>query len=168
MNATLLCPGPSLSGYGGQGAGIVVGVNRAATAHRCDVWAATDRPLIMSTADQVLGEPVLYTIEATRESINRRGRSWPYAVVTHSDVAGGQVDNGRHPWTRFTACAALQYLAWSGATHIDVWGCDWAGDQDWDGERLGSNNRTRQRWDEERAIWDGVINSNELTVKRHH
>ena len=167
MNATLLCPGPSLSGYGGQGAGMVVGVNRAATAYPCDVWAATDRPLIMSTASQVIGDPVLYTIEATLESLRRRGRDWPHSVVTHTEVTGGTVTNHHQPWTRYTTTAALRYLAWMGATHIDVWGCDWAGDEDWDGKRLASNSRTAERWREEQEIWSRVVKETGILVERH-
>lgn len=164
MNATLLCPGPSLAHYAGQGKGIIVGVNRAVEAHACDVWAATDRPLI----DRVhpLGCPSLFTITATRDSLDRRGRPWPYLIQTHRDIAGSIVTNTQHPWTRYTATAALQYLAWSGATHVDVWGCDWAGQDDWDGNNT-ERSRTRDRWRDEQAIWRGVIEANALTVKRH-
>lgn len=163
MNATLLCPGPSLANYAGQGQGIVVGVNRAVVAHACDVWAACDRPLISSV--KPLGHPVLFTIEATRASLAKRGHVT--ATITHDDLVDGIVENGRHPWTRYTATAALQYLAWSGATHIDVWGANWAGNLDWDGHRSPSDCRTTQRWDEERRIWDGVIKANGLKVTRH-
>lgn len=164
MNATLLCPGPSLSKYSGQGAGLIVGVNRAASAHQCDVWAATDRPLIDRV--QPIGSPTLFTITATRESLDRRGRPWPYMVQTHEDITGQTVTNALHPWTRYTATAALQYLAWSGATHVDVWGCDWAGTRDWDGVH-DKGVRTTQRWKEEQAIWQGVINATGITVTRH-
>lgn len=164
MNATLLCPGPSLARYCGQGAGIIVGVNRAVEAHACDVWAATDWPLI----DRVypLGRPTLFTIGATRDSLIRKGRGWPYQVVTHGDVAGGTVTNTEHPWTRYTATAALRYLAWTGATHVDVWGCNWAGQEDWDGNNT-ERSRTRDRWRDEQAIWQGVIDTTGLSVKRH-
>lgn len=166
MNATLLCPGPSLVGYRPvEFSGMVVAVNRAAELHACDVWAATDRTLIDNV--HPLGAPALFTITATRESLDRRGRPWPYLVITHDGIAGGVVENGRHPWTRYTATAALQYLAWSGATHIDVWGASWAGKLDWDGHRSPSDCRTTQRWDEERRIWDGVIEANGITVTRH-
>ncbi|MEM9111330.1 MAG: hypothetical protein AAGC72_15050 [Planctomycetota bacterium] len=165
MNATLLCPGPSLTSYIGQGIGLVVGVNRAVEAHACDVWAATDWPLICKVSP--IGKPLLLTIEATQQSLKRKGRPYPHAVVRHCDVAGCTVENGKHPWMRYTSTAALQYLAWSGATHVDVWGCDWAGDKDWDGEKLNSNNRTPQRWKDERAIWNQVVSCNGISVDRH-
>lgn len=161
MTYTLLCPGPSLISYTGDG-GFVVGVNRAASLHECDVWAATDRPLIMKT--DPIGTPVLLTIEATRESIARRGKPWPYLVITHTGIGGK--DNARTPWIRFTATAALYYLAWLGAEHVDVYGCDWQGTEDWDGEHAGAN-RAEQRWRDEREIWDKVIKSTGITVTRH-
>ena len=164
MNATLLCPGPSLANYAGEGRGIVVGVNRAVTLHQCDMWAATDHPLIRSVTP--LGDPALFTITASRDSLERRGIPWPRLVVTHDDIAGQTVTNGRHPWTRYTATAALQYLIWSGATHIDVWGADWSGTQDWDGTDAGQV-RTADRWAAEREIWQGVIDRNDTEVVRH-
>lgn len=164
MNATLLCPGPSLVNYKPvESAGIVIGVNRAATLHACDVWAATDRPLIDSV--KPLGTPTLLTIEATRASFERRGTPWPYLVVTHCGMVGGKVDNGRHPWTRYTATAALYFAAWSGATRVDVWGCDWSGTKDWDGGT--AERRTDERWADEQAIWQGVIDDTGIKVVRH-
>jgi len=165
MNATLLCPGPSLANYCRQGRGIVVGVNRAVEAFTCDVWAATDWPLIDRTTP--LGAPMLFTIVATRDALARKGRGYPHAITTHDDVAGGVVTNARHPWTKYTACAALAYLAWGGATQVDVWGADWAGATDWDGHTAKSDNRTTERWRDEQRIWDGVVASYGLTVTRH-
>lgn len=165
MNATLLCPGPTLANFTGDRRGMVVAVNRAAEAHHCDVWAASDWPLIIKT--KPLGGPVLLTIQATKDALQRKGEAWPFGVITHSSIAGGTIDNGRHPWTRYTATAALQYLAWSGATHVDVWGCDWAGREDWDGHTAKSDNRTTDRWRDERKIWDGVISANQLSITRH-
>lgn len=164
MNATLLCPGPSLSKYNGQGAGMIVGVNRAAEAHACDVWAATDHTLIRRC--NPIGTPILLTIRATRDSLARRGRPWPYLVVTHSGVAGQTVTNKHHPWTRYTATAALYYLAWSGATRVDVYGCDRSGADDWDGQNHESNTRTEDRWRAEREIWDGIIKRTGIEVHR--
>lgn len=165
MNGTLLCPGPSLANYGGQGQGIVVGVNRAATLYHCDVWAATDWTLIKRV--DALGEPLLFTIKATLDAMKRKGCPWKHATVTHADITGQPLGNGQTPWARYTATAALQYLAWSGATHIDVWGADWAGREDWDGTTAKSDNRTTQRWKEEQSIWRGVIDANGLHVTRH-
>jgi len=161
MNATLLCPGPSLIAYNGCD-GFKVGVNRAASLHDCDVWAATDRPLIDSV--QPIGTPVLLTIEATRESLARRGRPWPYLVITHKGIGGK--DNARTPWIRFTATAGLFFLAWMGAKHVDVWGCDWNGTEDWDGKQAGAN-RAEQRWNDEREIWNKVIEQTGIEVTRH-
>jgi len=143
---------------------MVVGVNRAATLHACDVWAATDRPLVQRV--KPLGTPVLLTIEATRESLERRGEAWPYLVVTHCGIAGGAVTNTKHPWTRYSATAALYYLHWAGATHVDVWGADWSGEEDWDGKQAGEN-RSGLRWEEERTIWHRVINDTGIEVVRH-
>lgn len=165
MNATLLCPGPSLANYRpSTSTGIIIGVNRAATLHACDVWAATDIPLIKRTTP--LGTPVLLTIEATRDSLIRRGRAWPYGVVTHTDMAGGTPTNNGTPWTRFTATAALKYAAWTGATRIDVYGADMAGELDWDGTKAGEW-RDEDRWREERDIWNRTVAEIGVEVIRH-
>lgn len=164
MNATLLCPGPSLARYRPQeSSGMVIAVNRAAEGYACEVWAATDWPLIDRT--KPLGTPTLYTIQATKESLERRGKAWPHGVVLHSDVAGGAVENGRHPWTRYTATAALMYAAWMGVKRINAWGVDWAGTSDWDGHRAGET-RTTQRWRQEQQIWQRVIDEQCLEVTR--
>ena len=163
MNATLLCPGPSLAKYSpDKRSGWVVGVNRAAILHECDVWAATDLPLIKHTMP--LGTPTLLTIDATRDSLHRRGKPWPWLVITHTGIAGETVTNKQHPWTRYTATAALQYLKWIGATRVDVYGADWSGTLDWDGASAGER-RTDERWAEERAIWDSV--AVDMDVVRH-
>lgn len=165
MNTVLLCPGPSLARYQPIGTPVVtVGVNRAATLHRCDVWAATDWPLIVRT--RPLGQPILFTITATRDALARKQQTWPWLVVTHDGIAGRTVCNRLHPWTRFTATAALAYLAWLGATRIDVYGADMHGTQDWDGEHAGEY-RTDTRWAEERAIWDRTVADINAKVIRH-
>lgn len=162
MNISILCPGPSLRLYRPGCEGVVIGVNRAATIHACDVWAATDRPLIDRT--QPIGTPTLLTIAATRDSLSCRGRPWPYLVVTHCGI--GMKDNARTPWTRYTATAALHYAGWLGATHVDVYGCDWSGTKDWDGEEAGCN-RTDDRWAEEREIWNKTAAMMPCEVIRH-
>lgn len=164
MRVTILCPGPSLRLYRPGCEGMTIGVNRAATVHACDVWAATDWPLIRET--RPLGTPTLLTIEATRESLSRRGRPWPYLVVTHCGLVNETVTNAKHPWTRYTATAALFYAGWLGADRIDVYGCDWSGTKDWDGEDAGEN-RSDNRWAEERDIWNKTAASLRCEVIRH-
>jgi hypothetical protein len=113
-----------------------------------------------------LGTPTLFTISATRDSLVRHRRPWPWLVITHCGIAGGVVENGRHPWTRYSATAALFYLAWIGAKRVDVWGCDWSGQDDWDGNNT-EQTRTPARWDEEQEIWHWVIKQTDIEVIRH-
>lgn len=162
MNATILCPGPSLADYTpSESSGIVVGVNRAAELHQCDVWSAIDHTLVRRV--HPIGMPTLLTTMATRESLERRGKAWPYLAVTHCGVA-----NGGRPgeWSRYSATSALHYLVWMGATRVETWGVNWQGTADWDGEMAGEN-RTLDRWRDERSIWDRLVRDNHLNIVRH-
>lgn len=165
MNATLLCPGPSLERYDPMDrSGWVVGVNRAATVHACDVWAATDWPLVLKY--RPMGQPALLTIKASREALERKGEAWPHLVITHCGMAGEVVTNAKHPWTSFSATAALYYLGWMGVERIDVYGADMAGELDWDGVK-GGTGRNDNRWARERVIWDDLVASMDAEVVRH-
>lgn len=157
MRVALLSCGPSLDLYYDKTPvySLRIGVNRAAERYRCDVWACTDTKTVMRL--RPLGTPSLLTIDATRDSLAGKGWTYEYGVTTHTDIAGETIDNGRHPWTRFTATAALIYAASRGATVIDCYGCDMTGEADWDGRVDKRNWRTDQRWADERNVWDATI-----------
>jgi hypothetical protein len=163
VNAVLLCPGPSLSAYTPGGHGLVVAVNRAATLHRCNVWSAIDTPTLKTNYGRTVTPAAdlrLLTIAATAEKADRTG--WRFrSVITHDTLAGGAVDNGRHPWTRYSATAGLFYAIHAGATRVDVYGADMQGEQDWDGVLAGET-RNNERWERELAIWNKLAETAEV------
>lgn len=157
MRVALLSCGPSLDLFYPHTPvyGLRIAVNRAAERYRCDVWACTDTKAVMR--GRPIGEPQLFTIDATRDALARRDWVYEYGIVTHTDIAGETIDNGRHPWTRFTATAALMYAATHGASVIDCYGCDMQGKHDWDGTRYEDYWRTEQRWADERNVWAATV-----------
>lgn len=163
MNAVLLCPGPSLAAYTPARHDLVVAVNRAARLHRSDVWSAIDTPTLKTNYGWTATPPeshTLLTIKSTAEKCERVG--WVFGrVVTHDDLAGDAIDNGRHPWTRYSATAGLYYAIHAGATRVDVYGADMTGVQDWDGTLAGET-RNDERWERERAIWNKLAETAEV------
>jgi hypothetical protein len=156
MHAIILCPGPSLATYAAHSADLVIGVNRAALAHECNVWATLDYPMIRDNADKLLGRPNLLTRRQTLIDIARRpARLQRFAEVRMVD----DLDDFCPPtlgYGRFSSAAALIYAAERGATQIDVYGADWAGTADFDGVNAGEN-RGAARWQAEAELWLGHL-----------
>lgn len=169
MNIALLCPGPSLADFPGvSGFDRTIGVNRAALAHPCDVWACGDYPLIERVRHQVIGKPELFTAAVSAAHLRDHSTHWPGDVVEFEWLYG--VCPAEWRWDHFTATASLVYAAWRGVKRIDVYGCDWAGTGDWDDTQAGGN-RNDARWDLERGIWQNVLtpwlNKQGITINRH-
>lgn len=152
MNVRLLCPGPSLNDYDPEFADAplpdkIIGVNRVPACFVCDVWAAKDWPLVRVMADSIIGVPLLLTGADTREAVRRHG-AWSMVEVPIAPDAP-------HQWDLFTSPMAAVWAAMSGATRLDIYGCDLAGAADWDGTQAGER-RTEERWTREREIWRRV------------
>lgn len=163
MTAALLCPGPSLGRlFDDDFAGLRVGVNRAATAYACEVWACLDYPLTRDEHPNVLGNPLWLTRRQTFIDIGQRV---PFRATPHTDDLVCPVKS----WTLYTATCALVYLATLGATDVKVYGADWKPDaRDFDNKATGEN-RSEERFRNERVIWDGVVawmNGNGIKVER--
>lgn len=176
MNAVLLCPGPSLVNYPGGGE-LVLGVNRAATIHRCDVWvccdwiyegtASTTNGGVKYLRDQVIGSPTLVIGSDGHSSLKRHNIYWPNVVEVES--WWGDYDPHGMGWTLYSATTALMYAHHRGAKTIDVYGVDWSGTKDWDGTPAGGT-RTDARWESERGIWKrltGYLEQRGTKVKRY-
>lgn len=153
MTAALFCPGPSLATLDAPPkADLTIGVNRAACGFPCHWWAALDLPLIERIHSDVIGAPRLFTCRATLASLERRGLTFPAAIVAE-DLRGPE------RWSLYTAPAALVLAAHLGARLIDVYGADWATDApDFDGAAAGEN-RSAARFQREREIWDRIVAS---------
>lgn len=159
------------------GGDLILGVNRAATLHPCDVWVAIDwrsrgdaitNGGVEAWSDQVIGTPLLVIGHDGNASLDihripYRGEVceieswwWPYEPTTLG-------------WSLYSATTALMYAHHKGAKTIDVYGADWSGTQDWDGVVAGGT-RTEQRWERERTIWGEVakhIEQRGTKVNRH-
>jgi hypothetical protein len=177
-SAAILCPGPSLSRtYSGQPADLLIGVNRAALAYGCDVWAALDYTSdgkgvqpggIIRWRKDVIGNPVLLTTRTSLAALARRGEPWGGQAVTVEEFAGFvPLQIG---WTLYSMTAAVVYAAWRGAKRIDLYGCDWAGTADHDGVMAGGN-RSAERWSSERTICESklfpALKERGIEVTRH-
>jgi hypothetical protein len=153
--------------YRPQRADIVVAVNRAATAHWCDVLSALDWPLVRSIAGEVIGRPRWLT-SADSAGLSNGGRPFVWGGVSLiDDMLGWCPMPG---WTVYSAPMALVYCAKRGAKVIDCYGVDMVGTKDWDG-RDQPTGRDDRRWQREAIIWRGVVewlSGMGVTVTRHN
>jgi hypothetical protein len=138
MTAAILCPGPSLAHASAFEGELRIGVNRAVTAHKCDVWACCDYQCFFKVRDEVIGWPILLTNAESAKRVR-----WT-EVITFESLQ-------LKPET-FSAIAAVWYAVDKGAKVINVYGCDLEGEADWDGVKAGET-RTKVRWEHERAVW---------------
>lgn len=152
--AALLCPGPGLSRLDASRLAeyaTVVGVNRAATAFRCDWWAALDYPMLRDWQDAVIGSPKLLTRRQTWLDFHRRLRLREIRLA--EDIAFPVTG-----WDAKTATAAIGLLSTLLVTRIDVFGADWTCEPaDFDGVDLNSNDRTAERWTKEAETWGRMV-----------
>jgi hypothetical protein len=150
MIAALLCPGPSLARLTDlPKVDVVCCVNRAAIRWPCDVWAAIDQHLTKRIWRQVIGKPILLTNRLEGGEVIRKG-FWPVDRLAFTDDLRTERCAG---WSLRSATSAVVYLAERGAERIDVYGCDLAGDADWDGIRPSGAIRDAGRWNDEGATW---------------
>lgn len=150
MTAVILCPGPSLADLRERpDADLVIGVNRAATAFACDVWAASDYTMIRDYLAKVIGEPGLLTKRQTWRDIGHR-IDIPLANLVE------EISFNCPNWQNKTMTCAMVYAHSVGADSIDIYGCDWAGKHDFDGLSAGEN-RSDARWTQEAADYAALV-----------
>ncbi len=182
MRVDLLSAGPSVLGYhavapADRGA-VRIGVNRAVTQFACHWWAACDwfvfeqwRPLAAPGG----ALPAVFTIPAQRDVIAAR---LPDRHALHNWLTWDQVRPGAPPDWEFSSSVSALVLAWHlGATRIDVYGVDMAGDCDFG--RASDNpafdkqvaaHRNPDRWAREQPVWDRTVRwltDHAITVVHH-
>lgn len=169
MNAIILCPGPSLpKTYAGQGADLLVGVNRAAVAFPVGVWCAMDYPLVQQAMADVQGTPLLVTSATGFDTLSQHKTPWRGQAETPTEKMMNYCQHAMQ-WCMFSATTALIYCGWKGAKRIDIYGADMIGTADWDGKEAGKNRR-EERWRCERQIWNNNANwlrERGITVERY-
>lgn len=137
----VLCSGSSIELYpGGDEYDAVIGVNRAATRHRCDYWVCIDGPaaVLKIPGAKVIGEPVV--LESWKRTENAKFR-----VMFIKGIPGYTTS-----WGNKSSLAAVAFAIRLGAEEIDCYGMDWEGSCDWDGRY--TQNRSNGRWSSERSM----------------
>lgn len=142
MTAVVLCPGPSLAKLPAlPPCDVSLAVNRAALRFAADWWAASDYPLIKWNIDNLMGNPNLLTRRQTYIDMHDRLSRFPQIRLVE-DVPGTA---GLNKTMLFAAALAADL----GAKRIDLYGCDMAGETDYDGAKAGED-RSEARWARER------------------
>jgi len=164
-SAAVLCPGPSLAAVTPETLAAydaLLGVNRAVERAPCHWWAMLDTHTFTFT--RPVNRPVLVSSRGTYRSLRAQRpelADWPWLDCRWIDAAGGL-----HAvlWRKTSMTTAIVLAAELGARRIDVYGCDWEGEADWDGrtderynrgeDRPGEGGRTVEgRWTMERKLF---------------
>jgi len=162
----ILCCGPSLAEFLERPVrhDLVIGVNRAACAHPCDVWAFGDDQTFH--VFRAKGNPLLLTNRNTDRRLGRRPdfaahHGWDHRNEAYVDALRTErvvlLEDlnvplpGRYDETTYTSLVAIAYAIERGARRIRLYGCDLEGTCDWDGKETLGPNRTPSRWRHEAA-----------------
>lgn len=158
MRVAILSCGPSLSTYPGPDSyGIVIAVNRAILGHAAQWWSVGDDLTFGRYYPRLCCAPLVWThTETYRIIIGRFG--W-------IDGAKYKRDERDARWSMFSATAALWLAHILGADECDCFGCDMAGELNWDGTPEPEARRTEQRWELERGIWQQTVERLAPTMK---
>ena len=154
MTYAILAPGPSLCATfdAADHEGPIITVNRAALAYASEIWASTDYPIIRNNYESIKGTPNLLTRRQTASDLPAHRKSRFPRVELVEDIVGIPAKLG---WQEKTMTCAIMFAFVNGATEIDVYGCDWAGNLDYDGTKAGED-RSEARWAKERAVFEGI------------
>jgi hypothetical protein len=165
MRAALLSCGPSLSAFTTRDAfDVVIAVNKAVTLPGAGVtwWSVGDVLTVGRLYPTLPYAPLIWThTETMRQVIGRFG--WVDGKTYHRDEINAR-------WSMFSATAGLMLAKELGAERVECFGCDMTGEQNWDGTEEPTANRTEQRWERERVIWEKTRNLVEefgVEVVRH-
>lgn len=153
MTYAILCPGPSAKSFADSDhEGPIITVNRAGLLYPSEIWAASDYPLIRDNQAKVLGNPNLLTKRQTYADIKHRLTRFPRVEIVE-DIVG--IPKELH-WQDKTMTCAMMFAVANGASRLDLYGCDWSGELDYDGVKAGED-RSESRWVKERAVYDGIV-----------
>jgi hypothetical protein len=154
MTYAILCPGPSLSTFADSDhEGPIITVNRSGLLYPSEVWAATDYPMIRNNYEAVKGNPNLLTRRQTAADLPAFRKSRFARVEIVEEIVGVPVGLN---WQDKTMTCAMIFAFVNGASKIDIYGCDWTGEADYDGVLAGED-RSESRWAKERAVYDGIV-----------
>ncbi len=145
MTAAILCPGLSLSRLSAvPTCDLSIAVNRAALAFMCDVWAATDYTMIRENTSRIAKTTKVLTRRTTWADAHRYCQQQPTTFTDDIKI------DAPKSWQIKTITCAMAYAFTQGATRIDLYGCDWTGELDYDGVKAGED-RSDARWSQERV-----------------
>lgn len=155
MRIAVLCPGPSLTRTypdADRAHDIVIGVNRAVLAFRCDWWSFMDRHVFHEWRPDY---PVkLFTLDNVSVSTSHIEAFNACEVLVHPAMRTSR----RCAWNTFSATSALVLAAEHlRADTVDVYGADMVGAADYDGKTDPRFNRTDKRWGKEVTIWNRTV-----------
>jgi len=158
MKAAIYCPGPSLAKAVDDFEGLEICVNRSAILRGCDYWACGDPAPILSSRQQVIGRPTLFTMRSTVETLSQSDFTWPGGIIEWESLFEF-LPHTQICWTRYTTLAAIVLAVAKGATDIRIFGCDWTHEADWDGNADALADREEHRWKLEREIYGRLTDS---------
>lgn len=151
MKAALLSCGPSLALYPGRDAfDTVIAVNKAVLVGGYCWWSVGDILTVGRLYPSLPYAPLIWThTETMRQIVGRFG--WVDGKTYHRDEVNAR-------WSMFSATAGLMLAKVLGAERVECYGCDMAGVLNYDGTDEPTANRTEQRWERERVIWEKTRN----------
>lgn len=160
MRCYLYSMGPSLAFA--EGADLSIGVGASVTKVECDWWVFMGLETYQKHEPAVLGRPGILshagTLELIRggygglDSSKLRQAEQVHAVGACEYMIGAP--RTEPAWCAYSGCAALVLAVLLGATEIETFGVDMAGTADAFGNE--SEQRTQQRWADERALWHSI------------
>lgn len=110
---------------------------------------ACDYLLVNRVAHSIPGRPTLLT---SRDSVRHIKPAWLGKLETFESLCDTVAIGTPGNWARYSFMAAIICAAARGATSIDCFGVDWAGDLDFDGTAAGTY-RNDERWADEARIF---------------
>lgn len=153
MIASVLCPGPSLPQTfdAARPCGLIVGVNRAVTAYRCDAWAALDDRVLIEYWQERRGEPLIVTRQPSVVKLAEHLRDVPPPHKTVESMLAIY----KASWSIWSMTVGVMYAIVSGADLVRVHGADFNGILDFDGHKYPwrydtpEQTRTPAKWQQQ-------------------
>jgi len=155
-NIAILCPGPSITMYPQSDRSkydLRIGINRGIGAYHCHYWVFLDFRAFTQMHSILSYRPGILTTPNIAQKIRRIDGHELYQIK----VMERATISDSIKWTRYSLIAAIVgSISTLGATSIDVFGADWNGDTDFDGEYTNRFNRNPTRWQKESDMFDQI------------
>jgi hypothetical protein len=162
-SAAILCSGSSFLRFMAAPPvhDVYIGVNRTVEAYPCDWWVFTDSEAFVWYRPMNGLTPKLFTSGRMYDRIAEIGgpeaaaRRDRYGRVLHAEINTACPSDKN--WTGFSMLAAIVLTDWLNIRNVMIYGCDWMGQEDWDGTKPpGHYARTPYRWQNE-VNWYGHV-----------